>query len=298
MTTPRLEDTESKPRRTEALKRLLLNLFLLTAGSCIFAVGVNAILVPQKFISGGVIGVALVLHYLIPGLSIGLTYFLLNIPLILLGWFSVSRKFVLYTCFGMAAFSLATALIVPPPIPIDNPILAAILAGIICGAGGGIILRSRGSVGGIDILAVFLNRKWSFRIGATTFLANALVLTGGGFCFGVEQALYSLVAVYTSSKVLDYVLTGFNQRKSIFIISDYSQEIADQILGRLHRGVTFLQGTGAYSGSEKKVVFCIITLIELSRLKELVFDIDPNAFVVVNDTLEVLGKRHGKINAN
>jgi uncharacterized membrane-anchored protein YitT (DUF2179 family) len=228
-------------------------------------------------------------------LSIGLTYFLLNIPLILIGWFSVSRKFVLYSCFGMAAFSLATALIVPPPIPIDNPILAAILAGIICGAGGGIILRSRGSGGGIDILAVFLNRKWSFRIGATTFLANALVLAGGGFCFGVEQALYSLVAVYTSSKVLDYVLTGFNQRKSIFIISDQSKEIADQILGRLHRGVTFLQGTGAYSGSEKKVVFCIITMIELSRLKDLVFDIDPNAFVVVNDTMEVLGKRHGKI---
>jgi uncharacterized membrane-anchored protein YitT (DUF2179 family) len=153
-------------------------------------------------------------------------------------------------------------------------------------------------VGGVDILAVFLNRKWSFRIGATSFLANALVLTGGGFCFGVEQALYSLVAVYTSSKVLDYVLTGFNQRKSIFIVSNHSQDIADQILGRLHRGVTFLHGTGAYSGSEKKVVFCIITLIELSRLKDLVFDIDPNAFVVVNDTLEVLGKRHGKIHAD
>jgi uncharacterized membrane-anchored protein YitT (DUF2179 family) len=121
------------------------------------------------------------------------------------------------------------------------------------------------------------------------------VLAGGGFCFGVEPALYSLIAVHTSSKVLDYVLTGFNQRKSIFIISDQSKEIADQILGRLHRGVTFLLCTGAYSGSEKKVVFCIITMIELSRMKELVFDIDPNAFVVVNDTLEVLGKRHGKI---
>jgi uncharacterized membrane-anchored protein YitT (DUF2179 family) len=197
----------------------------------------------------------------------------------MMGWLSVSRKFVLYSCFGMAVFSLATALIVPPPIPIDNPILAAILAGIICGTGGGIILRSRGSGGGIDILAVFLNRKWSFRIGATTFLANALVLVGDGFCFGVEQALYSLVAVYTSSNVIYYVLTGFNQRKSIFIILDQSKGIADQILGRLHRGATFLQGTGAYSGSEKKVVFCLITMIELSRLKELVFDIDPNALM-------------------
>lgn len=298
MTTIQRTDTTNKASRSETLKRILLNLFLLTVGSCIFAVGINAILVPQKFISGGIIGIALVLHYLVPGLSLGLTYFLLNIPLILLGWFSVSRKFVYYSCFGMAVFSVATALILPPPIPIGNPILAAVLAGIICGAGGGLILRSRGSAGGIDILAVYLNRKWSIRIGITSFLANALVLAGGGFYFGVEQALYSLVAVYASSKVLDYVLTGFNQRKSIYIISEHSQEIADQILGRLHRGVTFLKGVGGYSGSEKKIIFCIITMIELSKMKEIVFDIDPEAFVVVNDTLEVLGKRHGQINAN
>lgn len=298
MTTKQHAGTANSPSRTEASKRIFLNLFLLTVGSCICAVGINAILVPQKFISGGIIGIALVLHYLIPGLSLGLTYFLLNIPLILLGWFSVSRKFVYYSCFGMAIFSVATALINPSPIPIDNPILAAVLAGIICGAGGGLILRSRGSAGGIDILAVYLNRKWSIRIGLTSFLANALVLACGGFYFGVEQALYSLVTVYSSSKVLDYVLTGFNQRKSIYIISDHSQEIADQILGRLHRGVTFLKGVGGYSGSEKRIIFCIITMVELSKMKEIVFDIDPEAFVVVNDTLEVLGKRHGQINAN
>jgi uncharacterized membrane-anchored protein YitT (DUF2179 family) len=295
MTSRPLPGSHATARRSISFKRLILNLFLLTAGSCIFAVGVNAILIPKKLLSGGAIGIALVLHYLIPKLNAGVVYFFLNIPLILLGWMSVSRTFVLYTCYGMAVFSLSTALVIPPPFPIENPILAAILAGIICGAGAGITLRSSGSAGGMDILAVYLNKKWGLRIGATSFLANALVLSAGGFCFGIEQALYSLVYVYTSSKVLDYVLTGFNQRKSILIISDHSQAIADQILTQLHRGATFLQGIGAYSGKEKQVVLSIITMTELSRMKELIFDIDPHAFVVVNDTLEVLGKRHGSM---
>ena len=298
MTQPVPIKVETRPSRTVRLRRLLQNLVLLTVGSCLFAVGINGLLVPHTFTSGGIIGIALILHYLTDWTSVGIAYFLLNIPLIILGWLSVSRTFVLYTIYGMAVCSLAADFIVPTPFPVENPILAAVLAGIICGAGIGITLRSRGSAGGIDILAVFLNKKWSFRIGATTFLANALVLIAGGFCFGIEKALYSLIYVYTSSKVLDYVLTGFNQRKSILIISNSAREIADQILARLHRGATFLQGSGAYSGSEKQVILSIITLTELSKLKELVFDIDPDAFVVVNDTLEVLGKRHGSIRAD
>ena len=298
MTQPIPQKQQSRPRRTATLRRILHNLFLLTVGSCLFAIGINALLVPHTFTSGGIIGIALILHYLTDWTSVGIAYFLLNIPLIVLGWLSVSRTFVIYTCYGMAVCSLAADLIVPTPFPVENPILAAVFAGIICGAGIGITLRSRGSAGGIDILAVFLNKKWSFRIGATNFLANALVLTAGSFCFGIEKALYSLIYVYTCSKVLDYVLTGFNQRKSILIISNRSREIADQILARLHRGATFLQGSGAYSGSEKQVILSIITLTELSKLKELVFDVDPDAFVVVNDTLEVLGNRHGSIRAN
>lgn len=298
MTQPIPQKEIVRPKRTVMLSRVLQNLLLLTVGGCLFAVGINGLLVPHTFSSGGIIGISLIVHYLTDWTSVGTAYFLLNIPLIVLGWLSVSRTFVLYTCYGMAVCSLAADFIVPAPFPVENPILAAILAGIICGAGIGITLRSRGSAGGIDILAVFLNRKWSFRIGATSFLSNALVLTAAGFCFGIEKALYSLVYVYISSKVLDYVLTGFNQRKSILIISNHSREIADQILARLHRGATFLQGSGAYSGSEKQVILSIISLTELSKLKELVFDVDPDAFVVVNDTLEVLGRHHGHLRAD
>ena len=274
-------------------KRICSNLFLLTAGSCIFAVGLNGILIPKELLSGGLVGVALVIHYLIPKLNTGLLYFLLNIPLLLLGWFSVSRRFILYTAYGMTAFSLAAGIIHPGVLNIQNPILAAILSGIICGFGVGVTLRSQGSGGGIDIVAVYLNMKMEFRIGVTYFLANALVLAAGAYFLDLEKALYSLVFVYTSAKVVDSVLTGFNQRKSILIISDHPELIAEQIMSRLNRGVTFLHGSGGYTGEHKEVIFSVITLTELARMKEMVFDVDPHAFVVINDTLEVLGKRHG-----
>jgi uncharacterized membrane-anchored protein YitT (DUF2179 family) len=195
----------------------------------------------------------------------------------------------------MVMFSTTTGSIFPKFPHIENPILAAILGGIICGAGVGITLRSQGSGGGTEILLVYLRKKLGLRMGAMSFLFNALVLAVGAYFFSLERALYSLIFMYVSGKVMDSILTGFNQRKAILVITDCADAIAAQILNRLHRGATFIEGTGAYTGSSKKVIFSIITLTELSRMKELVFDIDPHAFMVVNDTLEVIGKRHGSM---
>lgn len=278
-----------------AWKRVVANLLLITVGSIVYAIGLNGVIVPQGFLSGGVIGIALTGHYLVPRINLGLAYMVLNIPLMLLGWFSVSRKFMLYTLFGMSAVSLATGFLFPGFTHIENPILAAILGGIICGAGLGIVLRSQGSSGGMDILVVYLHRRFGLRMGTMTFLSNALILAAGAYFFGLERALYSLIFIYASGKVMDSILTSFNQRKAVMVISDCADAVAEQILNRLHRGVTFLEGSGAYTGSSKRVIFSIITLTELSKMKELVFDIDPHAFMVVNDTLEVIGKRHGSL---
>jgi uncharacterized membrane-anchored protein YitT (DUF2179 family) len=284
-----------KPSPVESWKRIAGNLFLLTAGNIIYAAGINSIIIPQHFLSGGVMGVALVAHYLIPAINAGYAYFLLNIPLFLLGWFSVSRRFILYSAYGTVALSVITAFGRFGTITIINPILAAILGGIVCGVGCGIILRSQGSAGGLDIVAVYKNKKFGLRIGDTTTFVSAMVLGAGAVFLNFEAALYSLIFVFTNGKVLDAVLTGFNQRKSVFIISDCHQEIASLILSGLHRGVTYLEGSGGYSGRGKRVIFSIITLSELSKLKQIVSDIDPDAFVVVNDTLEVLGHRHGEL---
>jgi uncharacterized membrane-anchored protein YitT (DUF2179 family) len=274
-------------------KDVLYNLFLISAGSLIFVVGMNSVLVPSKLLSAGVTGIALMLHYLLPRLNIGLAYFLLNIPLMLLGFFSISRRFLLYTLYGMGVFSLAAAFVRPPAAAIEDPILSALLAGIICGAGVGVILRSIGSTGGIDILAVYVNQKFGFRPGSVSFVFNSMVLLVGGYFFGLEIALYTLIYVFTSSRVLDAVLTGFNQRMSTMVISERTEEMAKEIFKKVNRGVTFLKGKGAYSGKERDVIFTVTTLTELPRLKDVIFAIDPGAFVVVNNTLEVLGNRHG-----
>jgi uncharacterized membrane-anchored protein YitT (DUF2179 family) len=276
-------------------RRVLVNLLLISAGSIVYAAGINGVIVSQGFLSGGVMGITLIGHYLFPWINIGLGYLVLNIPLMLLGWFCVSRRFMLYTVFGMVMFSTATGLVFPKFPHIDNPILAAVLGGIICGTGVGITLRSQGSGGGTEILLVYLRKKLGLRMGAMSFLFNALVLAVAGYFFSLERALYSLIFMYVSGMVIDSILTGFNQRKAIVIITDCADAVAAQILNRLHRGATLLEGTGAYTGSSKKVIFSIITLTELSKMKELVFDIDPHAFMVVNDTLEVIGKRHGSL---
>lgn len=276
-------------------RRVLVNLLLIGAGSIVYAVGINGVVLSQGFLSGGVMGVALIGHYLFPCINVGLAYLVLNVPLMLLGWFGVSRRFMLYTVLGMIMLSTATGLVFPSLPHIENPILGAILGGIICGAGIGITLRSQGSGGGTEILLVYLRKKLELRMGAMSFLFNALVLAAAAHFFSLERALYSLIFMYVSGKVIDSILTGFNQRKAIVIITDCPDAIAAQILNSLHRGATFLEAMGAYTGSSKKVIFSIITLTELSKMKELVFGIDPHAFMVVNDTLEVIGKRHGSM---
>ena len=275
-------------------RHVLVNLVLLAVGGVIVAIGVNAILVPKQFMAGGGLGISLILHYLFPKLGVGVLYVLVNIPLIALGWFNISRRFMLYTAFGIVALSVATQLIQPTPFSIENPILAAILAGIICGIGMGIIFRSAGSSGGVDILAVYLNKKWEFRLGWTFALSNTFILAVSALFFSVEIALYTLIYVFTTGKIIDAILTGFNQRKQILIISDYAEAVAEKILHRLHRGATFLEGHGAHSGQAKRVVFSIVAITELARMKDLIFETDPQAFVVINDTMEVLGRRHGK----
>lgn len=271
------------------------NLGLILLGSLVFAVGLHALLIPHGFLTGGVVGTAILIQYLVPALPMGPIYFALNIPLLLLGWFTVSRRFMLYSIAGMFLFSLACTLAKPEPFDVQDPILVALMAGVICGTGSGLILRSYGSSGGLDVLAVYLNQRFGVRLGAVFLVANVIVLGAGAFLHDLEKTLYSLIFVFVTTRVMDAIMAGFNRRKLIYVISDRSAEIADAIMRRVNRGVTLLQGKGAYSGSEKQVILTITTMTELPQLKGLIFSIDDDAFVVVNDTLEVLGNRHGRL---
>lgn len=274
------------------LGQILWNLALITMGSAVCAVAINGILIPKGFVSGGVTGLALIVHYLVPKLSVGFLYLLMNIPLFALGWKYVGRRFFFYSLVGTFIFSLAVEW-VSFPVPIQDKILAALLAGIIMGIGTGIILRSAGSSGGTDILSVLILMRFSVRLGNTVLVFNGAVLCMTALLFSLESALYTLVFIYVTARMMDLVVTGLSQRKAITIISRSQEEIVKSILKELDRGVTVIEGRGGYSGQPNNIVYTVITFRELSRIKRLIQAIDPDAFVVVTDTTEVMGHRIG-----
>jgi uncharacterized membrane-anchored protein YitT (DUF2179 family) len=282
-----------KPRLIgKTLGQILWNLGLITTGSVICAIAINGILIPKGFVSGGVTGLALVVHYLLPQLAVSTLYLLLNIPLFALGWKYVGRRFFIYSIIGTFIFSAAVEW-VQVAIPVQDKLLAALLAGIIVGVGIGIILRSAGSSGGTDILSVMVLTRFSVRLGNTVLAFNSAVLIMTAILFSLESALYTLIFIYVTSHFMDLVVTGLSQRKAVMIISRSQEEIVKAILGELDRGVTVIEGQGGYSGQPNNIVYTVITFRELSRIKRLIQAIDPDAFVVVTDTTEVMGHRIG-----
>jgi len=286
--------TSGRPNKTTSdfVHGLLPNMGLITLGSAICAVAINGILIPHKFVTGGVTGLALVIHYLVPSLPVSGLYLVFNLPLFALGWKFVGRRFFLYSIAGMTIFS-GSLQWVHLPITIHDPVPSALLAGIISGVGAGIILRSVGSAGGTDILAVTLLNRLSIRLGTTTLAFNAAVLVLAAISSSLEPVLYSLIYMYVTSQILNLVVTGLSQRKAVLIISTQWEEIARRVLKHIRRGATILRGQGAFSGQEEQVLYTVITFRELGRMKRLIRQVDPNAFVVVTDTLEVMGHRIG-----
>jgi uncharacterized membrane-anchored protein YitT (DUF2179 family) len=274
------------------LKVIGWNLGLLTLGSLLCALGINGLLIPHRFVSGGVTGLALLAHYLFPSLSVALLYLLANVPLFAAGWFFISRRFFSYSLVGMLLFSAAVHW-VDVTLPVEEKLLAAMLAGIILGAGTGIILKSLGSGGGVDILSVILLQRFSIRLGTTVLGFNVLILAAAALLFSLEDALYTLIYLYVSAQVVDLVVTGLSQRKAVFIITPAWERVLPRILRDIHRGVTILRGEGGFSHQEQRILYTVVTFRELATLKRIVSGEDPAAFVVVSETTEVMGHRIG-----
>ena len=265
------------------------NLILLTLGSFVLAIGIKAVAIHNGFITGGFSGLSLLIYYIFGGLSPGMWYFVLNIPLFVAGWIFLSRRFLIYSLYGLVTVTLSIDFI-PFVIPIQDRLLAALAAGALIGAGAGTYLHSFGSVGGSDVIAIILNQKFNVRIGRFYFYFN-LVLFGFSSSFlDIDIILYSLILAFVVSQVADYFLSMFSQRKMVIIISDRSESIAEAILKKLQRGSTFLFGRGAYTGRRKKVLLTVVNNYQLKRLEEAVFTIDADAFFITGSTFNVIGR--------
>ena len=265
------------------------NVLLLTVGAFVFTLGTKGVAVHHGFVTGGIFGTALLLSYLGAGLPAAVWYFLLNVPLFILGWIFVSRRFFFYSLYAML-MTAAFHQFLPVNLGIHNQLYAAVAAGVLCGGGTGMMLRSLGSGGGLDVVAVILNHRWGFGVGRFFFLYNAALFLLTLVSLPVDMVIASLILVFISSTVVDYVLSLFSQRKIAFIISERSEEIAKVILDDLKRGATFLKARGAFSGMDRNIVMTVINNIQLKRLEELVFTTDPEALFIVENTFSVLGR--------
>jgi len=274
------------------LKTIIWNLIQMMIGSLLFSVAVNAILAPHHFVSGGITGIALGIHYFLPTIGVGWIYFLLNIPIFAAAWAFVGRRFFIYSIIGMVIMSV-TLRWVNIPLDIQDKTLAAIFAGILAGAGSGLILRSQGSAGGTDIISVILLNRFSISVGKTTLSFNVVILVVAAVMLSLDLALYSLIFIYVVARMVDLVLTGLSKRKVLVIVSNKSQQILDALLHRIHRGVTVIEGRGGYTGQGRQLLYTVITIRDLSQVKAIVREIDPNAFAVIQDTLEVMGLHIG-----
>ncbi|NQS71365.1 MAG: YitT family protein [Desulfobulbaceae bacterium] len=279
-------------KRSEFSNTVVWNLFLITMGSLVFSAGVNGVVVHHNFITSGVYGLALLIHYESGSFSPSFWYLVLNVPLFLLGWFFVSRRFFYYTLYGVLAVTAITRFM-PLDFNIEQQVYAAVAGGIICGIGSGITLRSLGSAGGLDIIAVILNSRFNIGVGKVALVSNVLLFSLAFSYYSPDIFIASIILVFISSIALDRVLSLFNQRKVVYIISDYHQDIFDQFKDDLSQGATYLKAQGAYTGKDKYIIMTITNNIQLKKLENIVFGVDNDALFIVEDSFNVLGSNFG-----
>lgn len=256
-------------------------------------VGIEEFLVPNQILDGGIVGISIILSHL-TSWKLGYFIFILNIPFFYIGYKQIGKTFAYSTLLGITVLSITTISLHDVPVFTSDLLLATVFGGIILGIGVGIVLRFGGSLDGTEILALLFSKKLPFSVGEIIMFFNVFIFICAGFVFSWNRAMYSLIAYFIAFKVIDIVIAGLDESKSVWIISDDSDLIGETIIARLGRGVTYLKGEGAYTGDNKKVIFCVINRLEEAKLKTIVEELDPSAFLAVANISEVRGGRFKK----
>lgn len=260
-------------------------------GSALFALGFALFLEPNNINTGGISGLAMVAVKLLGFGSIGVFSILMNIPLFLVGGVKIGKRFFVGSLMGMLLSSTLIDVFSAIPFSTPEPLVGGLYGGVLCGVGLGIVFGAGGSTGGSDILVRLLKRRYpNVPIGQISFCFDAIVVLLTGIVFqDVSKALYSGVVVFVSGQVLDAVVYKFDYSKVALIVSDQYKTITEKIGQKLDRGATFLHGEGSYTGRETKVVLAVVKKRQLAELKELVMEIDSDAFMIVLEAHQVLG---------
>lgn len=271
-----------------ALSTKIRRTLMMFIGSILAAAGLEIFLVPNQIIDGGVVGISIMASY-ITGISLSVYVVILNLPFLYLGYKQIGKTFAISTLFSILSLSYWLSVFRPIPGLTSDLFLAAIFGGITLGIGVGLIIRYGGSLDGTEIIAILLDRRTGFSIGEIILVINLFILSSSGFLLGWDKAMYSLITYFVAFKMIDITIEGVDESKGVMIISDQYEEIASAIMDRLGRGVTILHGEGAYSGETKRIIYSVITRLEIAKMKAIVNEKDENAFVTVSEVHDVIG---------
>lgn len=271
------------------MKNVIIRLFFLAFGAFIAGFGLEGFLIPNNMIDGGIVGISIMLNY-ITKLNLGVIILILNTPFMFLALKKLGKIFVAQALFAIAMLGISVNLF-HHHVATDDILLAMVFGGVTLGIGVGIVLKNSAAMDGTEILALRLAKRLGFSIGEVIMFFNVFIYTAAGFLYGWDKAMYSVLVYFICYKVIDLVIEGVNEVKSITIVSDKSEKIGDNIIKKLDVGVTYLKGRGGYTGEEKEIIYCVVSRLELTKLKELVKSIDPRAFLAVESVHEVEGVR-------
>lgn len=262
------------------------NIVMITLASLLVGFAYNFLLIPHEILSSGLSGIAIMLGIVTP-VNTGVLNFLLNLPLLILGIMKLGKRFIGYTILSVVVLSLSLY-IIPVHKITNEPILASLFGGVIAGVGVGMIFRASGSSGGLDIVAMLLSKKRDFPLGALISAMNAVVVVISGFVFSWDAALHTLVSIYAMGKVIDMIHTS-HIKLTLMIVTSKGDDVKQQLLGNLYRGITMIDAKGAYSGEGRTVLMTVITRYQLAEVKNMIKETDANAFVNIMQTTEVMG---------
>ncbi|OEF97878.1 hypothetical protein BHF68_13305 [Desulfuribacillus alkaliarsenatis] len=275
--------------KKDSTREIIRDYALLTVGCLFLALALNWFLVPNKLASGGISGIANILFH-VTGISVGIIFLVINVPVFIIGTMILGSKTGVKSFVGLilvSVFIFATEWIAPIT---DNLLLAALYGGLLIGTGLGLVFRARASTGGTDLIAQVVNKFTGLSLGICMLFIDGLVILTAAIVFGAEFALMALIALYVTSKTIDLIQEGFSFEKMVFIISDKSDELQEAILTDINRGVTKLQAQGGFTGQDKPMLMCVVEQKEITALKHLVKHVDENAFIIVGNAQEVVGR--------
>jgi uncharacterized membrane-anchored protein YitT (DUF2179 family) len=279
--------------KIKRIKRMVASSSLVVIGCSISAVAYSLFLIPHHFVPGGIAGVSIILNYFFK-LPVGAMIFVLNIPIIILAFKFMGRRYALRTLAGIVLSSFLIDFfyeVLRVPSATENPILASIYGGVMLGVGLGLVFRGRATTGGSDVVGMILSKTTGMSIGFGILITDFIIISASGLAYrNLEAPLYGYIVLFLSTRVIDMVLEGWNYSKLVYITSSQTQVIADFILKDLNRGGTAIRARSLYLNREGEVIMTVIHRKQLPELRQFIKDTDPEAFVIINDTYDVLGR--------